>query len=510
MSSKIYSVELSGLDGQLVEIEVDTRMSIPSFSIVGLPDAAVMEAKERVMSAVKNTGFPLPRGRIVVNLAPADLKKVGPRYDLPMALGLIAFSKLISEDNFQDSIMLGELALDGSVRPIAGILVSTEFAKSRGFKRILLPKANAHEAALIKDVEIIPIGHLKEAIKYFNHELSALPIQAKSSVEPIQAMADMAMIKGQTQAKRALEVAAAGGHNILMNGAPGAGKTLMAKAFSGILPNMTQQEMLEVTKIYSVSGLLPKSQPLIRRRPFRAVHHTASAVSIVGGGSMPMPGEITLAHRGVLFMDEIAEFPACVLEVLRQPMEDHQITVSRAKATITYPAQFTLIGAMNPCPCGYFNVERHKGRCECPMWRVNQYYKRLSGPFLDRIDIRLNVEPVDHYSLFNDARASETSSQVRGRVNDAYQKQVSRLQPFGLTRNSEISNGLIERLCPLEPDGKKLLQQIANLHNLSARAYFRAIKVARTIADLEYSEMIRIAHVSEALQYLCSWGVKRV
>lgn len=510
MSSKIFSVELSGLDGQLVEIEVDTRMSIPSFSIVGLPDAAVMEAKERVMSAVKNIGFALPRGKIVVNLAPADLRKVGPRYDLPMALGLIAHSKLIPEDIFKDTIFLGELALDGAVRPTNGILVSVEFANRRGFRRIVLPKENAKEAAILKGIEIVPVGHLQEAVKFLNHLLCPLPL----SSDPIQndrlPAVDMAMIKGQGQAKRALEIAAAGGHNILMNGAPGAGKTLMAKAFSGILPDMTQEEMLEVTKIYSVAGLLPKSQPLITVRPFRPVHHTASAVSIVGGGSVPMPGEITLAHRGVLFMDEIAEFPVPVIEVLRQPMEDRMITVSRAKASVTYPAQFTLIGAMNPCPCGFYNVEKFKGRCECPMWRVNQYYKKLSGPFLDRIDIRLTVEPVDHVSLFADGEPRENSEQVRQRVNAAYRLQVQRLMPYGLTRNSEIGNGLLEKMCPLEPAGRQLLRQIADHYQLSARAYFRAIKVARTIADLEHSEQIHTEHISEALQYLCSFGVRPV
>ncbi len=508
MSSKIYSVELSGLDGQLVEIEVDTRMSIPSFSIVGLPDAAVMEAKERVMSAVKNAGFALPRGKIVVNLAPADLRKVGPRYDLPMALGLIAFSKLIPDDSFEDTIFLGELALNGAVRPIHGILVSVEFAKNHGFRRIFLPKDNAKEASIIKGVEIVPIGHLKEAIMYLNKMLSPIPQEPLFSQQKSISLVDMTVIKGQKQAKRALEIAAAGGHNILMNGAPGAGKTLMAKAFSGILPDMSQEEMLEVTKIYSVAGLLPKSQPLMMRRPFRPVHHTASAVSIVGGGSVPMPGEITLAHRGVLFMDEIAEFPIPVIEVLRQPMEDRMITVSRAKARVTYPAQFTLVGAMNPCPCGYHGVEKFKGRCECPTWRVNQYYKKLSGPFLDRIDIRLNVEPVDHYSVLDSDDACENSAQIKARVNHAYSIQMARLKPFGLTRNTEISNRLIDKLCPLEEGGRKLLHQIADHYQLSARAYYRAIKVARTIADLELSDVIRTQHVSEALQYLCSYGVR--
>jgi magnesium chelatase family protein len=502
MSSKIFSVELSGLDGQLVEIEVDTRMSIPSFSIVGLPDAAVMEAKERVMSAVKNAGFPLPRGRIVVNLAPADLKKVGPRYDVPMALGLIAFSKLISETSFKETVFLGELSLDGTVRPITGILVSTEFARRSGFKKIVVPKENAREAALIKGIEIIPVGHLKEVILYLNGGLSILPITPKIDETDPGITVDMAMIKGQSQAKRAMEIAAAGGHNIMLTGAPGAGKTLMARALRGILPEMTQEEMLEVTRIYSVAGQLPKSQSLIASRPFRMVHHTASAVSIVGGGQMPMPGEITLAHRGVLFLDEVAEFPQQVLEVLRQPIEDGSITINRARATVTYPSRFCLVAAMNPCPCGYFGVEKYKGRCTCMMSKIRDYHRKLSGPLLDRIDIHLKVEPVEHSALIRTIADAETSAVVRKRVNAAYEKQIARFRGYKITRNSEMDTTQIEKFCVLDAESKDLLRIALNQLQFSARAYYRAIKMARTIADLDGQEAIYPYHVSEALTYL--------
>ena len=503
MLAKIYSVALSGLEGHLVEIEVDTRRSMPGFSIVGLPDTAVQEAKERVISAVKNTGIQLPRGRIIVNLAPANLKKAGAQYDLPMALGLCVYSGKITEGHFKDAIFLGELALDGTIRPVPGILATAEFVKKMGFKRLFVPKANAREASIIQGLKIIAVGHLKEAIMHLKAELSPFLPASEIHTQTPMARFDMAMIKGQAQAKRAMEIAAAGGHNVLLNGAPGAGKTMLARALSGILPDMTREEMLEVTKIYSIAGLLPSGQPLITYRPFRSIHHTASGVSIVGGGTVPVPGEITLAHRGVLFMDEMAEFPPQVLEVLRQPMEDKIVTISRARATLTYPAQFTLVGAMNPCPCGYYNVEKFKGRCDCPLWKVQKYYKRLSGPLLDRIDIHLRIEPVETESLVSqNGSGAESSELIRQRVNAAYQRQQTRFQMTKIRKNVEMDSAMVEKYCPLTPDSRTLLNRAADQLNFSVRSYFKIIKVARTIADLAGIEHIQTPHLAEALQYM--------
>ena len=371
-----------------------------------------------------------------------------------------------------------------------------------GFKRIVVPKENAPEAAIIRGIEVIPVGHLKEAIAYLNRLLSVLPIRPQMTQAAPEVMVDMSMIKGQVQSKRALEIAAAGGHNILMRGAPGAGKTLMARALQGILPDMTQEEMLEVTRIYSVAGQLPKCQSLITSRPFRVIHHTASAVSIVGGGSTPAPGEITLAHQGVLFLDEVAEFPHEVLNVLRQPIEDGYITISRASGRVTYPSRFALVAAMNPCPCGYHNVAKFKKKCKCLSSQIRRYHHRLSGPFLDRIDIHLQVEPVEHVALLRSTSSMETSPEIRKRVNRAYQRQINRFRGQGITRNAEMNTAQIEQFCELDAECKRMMQLATESLGYSARAYYRAIKMARTIADLDACDRIYSRHISESLQYL--------
>ena len=500
MPSKLISVELHGLEGFLVEIEVDRRGGRPVFTIVGLPDAAVQEAKERVTSAVKNSEFAFPKGKVIVNLAPADLRKFGPRYDLSIALGIITMMKQLSSKTLKDTIAIGELALDGTLRPVNGVLASVEFAVKKGFKKIILPKDNAGEASLIPGIKILPAGNLNEAVLHLQKKIEPLPIIPPVMDKNRNVNVDMAMIKGQAQAKRALEIAAAGGHNILLCGAPGAGKTLMAKAFSGILPSLSLEEKLEISKIYSVAGLLPKNAPLITERPFRSVHHTASAMSIVGGGNMPGPGEISLAHRGVLFMDEIAEFPKMVLEVLRQPLEDNVVTVSRVRGTCTYPCKFTLIAAMNPCPCGYNNVENAKQECACSAIDIQRYEKRLSGPLLDRIDMFVYVNPVDFAELTGHS-VQESTETVRARVEKANQIQSARFNGMKIKSNSEMSSSEIEKFCPVADDAKKLLSSAMDQMNISARGYSRILKLARTIADLDGKENITSGHIAEALQY---------
>jgi magnesium chelatase family protein len=501
MSSKIYSIELSGLDGHLVEIEVDNRCHGKiCFPIVGLADTACQEARERVISAIKNSGYRFPRGRVIANLAPADLKKNGARYDLAIAIGALRLEGVVPEHHFKETIFLGELSLAGEMRPINGVLSSVEFAKKKGFNTVILPKENAMEASLITGIKITPIGSLKEAVEYLSDGICPLPIKPPIVKSSSIIKVDMSTIRGQAQAKRALEIAAAGGHNIIFNGSPGSGKTLMAKALQGILPKMSREEMLEVTKIYSVAGLLPKSQPLITERPFRPIHHTASAISIVGGGNIPGPGEISLAHRGVLFMDEIAEFPPNVLEVLRQPMEDRFITISRAKGSLTYPAQFILIAAMNPCPCGYLNCENANRTCTCPRWKIEKYNKRLSGPLLDRFDIQLNIQPVPHNKLIGVGN-SESSVNIRKRIERAVAIQAKRFKKTSIQKNSEMDNTLSQKFCPLDDKSQHLMQEAIEQFDLSARAYFRTIKLARTIADLGGDKDIKSCHVSEALQY---------
>lgn len=499
MLASVTSCATIGLDGVLVQVEIDVSQGNPGIVVVGLPDAAVQESRERVRTSLRNSGIRFPIGRVTVNLAPADIRKEGPAYDLPIALGLVLATTEIEAD-LDDALIIGELSLDGALRHTNGILPMVNVAARHGLKRAFVPWMDADEAALVEGIEIYPIESLSSMIKHLTG-VAPIPPYTGKPFQPSNGVdhgIDFADVRGQEQVKRGLEIAAAGSHNVLLQGPPGTGKTLLARAMPTILPELSRDEAIEVTSIYSISGLLPSDQPLILDRPFRAPHHTISYAGLVGGGTVPKPGEVTLAHRGVLFLDELPEFGAHSLQILRQPVEDRVVTISRVASSISYPANFILVGAMNPCPCGYYG---HPSReCTCTGSAIQRYQKKISGPMLDRIDIHLDVPQVEYEKLAGD-RSGDSSRKIRERVVSARQRQLARFSESDILTNADMGARQVHEACPLDQAGEALMKTAMQQLQMSARSYHRVLKVSRTIADLEGADQILSHHLAEALQY---------
>ena len=501
MLTKINSCAVIGLDGRPINIEIDVNTGWPQLVMVGLADKAIDESRQRIPTAIKNSGFDFPATKkVVVNLAPADLKKEGAAFDLAIAIGILLASKgdIL---NLDDSIFIGELALDGTLRPTKGVLPISIWAKEKGIKKVYIPKVNCAEAGIISNIEIIPVINLKELYFHLKKKEQISPYihtNTDKNKESFIKTVDMSDISGQENAKRALEIAAAGAHNVLLSGPPGSGKTLLSNAMSSILPSMSLEEKLEITKIYSIAGRLSPQTPLIEYRPFRSPHHTSSGVALVGGGTFPSPGEISLAHRGVLFLDEFPEFSRQVLENLRQPLEDGMVTISRAQGSLTFPARFILIASQNPCPCGYVNDNEKE--CICTPSQILKYQSKISGPILDRIDLHVEVPRLDFDKLHKEQRA-ESSDTIQQRVEKARGTQFKRMEIYKKITNSEMTPQLVKEMCVLDTETRDLIKKAVNTLHMSARSFHRILKVARTIADLAESENIKSSHVAEALQY---------
>lgn len=501
MPTKLYTATLIGLDCKIVEVEVDYRKGNSYFSIVGLADKSIQEAKDRIPPAIRNSGFSFVPMQIIINLAPAELSKSGSSYDLPIAIGYLLASNQLNFES-ANKLFIGELSLDGSLRAVSGILPIVDSVKNLGFTDIFLPEDNASEASLVEGINIYPAKNLTQVVQHLSgtNKIQKYKNDLSKNLIKHEYSYDFSMVKGQIHAKRALEIAATGSHNILMSGVPGSGKTLLSKCFRTILPDMTIEESLEVTRIYSVAGLTSKDLPLITQRPFRSPHHTSSQVALVGGGGIPKPGEISLAHRGVLFLDEFPEFSSQSLEALRQPLEDKIVTISRAQGTITYPANFVLVAAMNPCKCG-FKGDPIK-QCSCTPSEIIRYQKKLSGPILDRIDILVNVPKVDTSSLL-DKFPIVSSEQIKQKVQNSRNFQLNRFKELKLKifSNSDMNQNLVEKFVVLDESSKKIIKTAVDRLNMSARSYYRILKVSRTIADLDLSEKVSEKHIVEALSY---------